>query len=158
MFDWLWINIDPVYLTGMESNEVLNLLLCTLAGTVMGRFIERYSVPPDEPPPPGMAERLQMAEAAISAAAPKTREMPDGSKLPMPSPQQMMAACKHRRSIFPKDMDAGRKDLVRGSPLPPHPLSLSLCVCARALDAEGRDTTTSCRLSSCRLCSARAVC
>ena len=125
MFDWLWINIDPVYLTGMEPNEVLNLLICTLAGTVMGRFIERYSVHPDEPPPPGMAERLQMAEAAIAAAAPKTREMPDGSKLPMPSPQQMMAACKHRRSIFPKDMDAGRKDMVRGS--------LSLCVRARVL-------------------------
>ena len=122
MFEWLWVNVNPVTLTGMDSNEVLNLLLCTLAGTVMGRFIERYSVPPDEPPPPGMAERLQQAEEAILAAAPKALEMPDSSKLPMPSPQQMMAACKHRRSIFPKDYDAGSKDLVR-----PLPTTLTSC-------------------------------
>ena len=116
MFDWLWANVNPVALTGLEPNEVLNILMATLAGTVMGRFIEGYSVPPDEPPPPGMAERLQKAEAAILAAGAEPVEMPDGCKLPMPNPQQVMAACKHRRSIFPKDYDAGSKDLVRPSP------------------------------------------
>lgn len=134
MFDWLWTNVDPVVLTGMDSNEVLNLLMCTLAGTVMGRFIERYSVPPEEPPPPTMAERLEKAEAALLAAAPEPREMPDGTKLQMPNPEQVMAVCKHRRSIFPKDCDAGRKDLVRllGRPDPAHSLPVALWPCCSA--------------------------
>jgi hypothetical protein len=147
MFDWLWTNVDPVVLTGMDSNEVLNLLMCTLAGTVMGRFIERYSVPPEEPPPPTMAERLEKAEAALLAAAPEPREMPDGTKLQMPNPEQVMAVCKHRRSIFPKDCDAGRKDLVRllGRPDPAHSLPVALWPAALLLHAAARVPPSHCR-------------
>ena len=40
MLDWLWTNVEPSAMMGMEPNDMLNALLCILGGTVVGRFIE----------------------------------------------------------------------------------------------------------------------
>ena len=120
MLEWLWYNVEPAFVAGMDPNDMLNALLCVLGGTVVGRFIERYSVPPGEAPP-DMAERLELLSARLQAAQAVTlgtsRELSDGSKLPMPSPEQVMAVCKHRRSIFPKDCDFSKKGLCSRSVL-----------------------------------------
>ena len=62
MLDWLWMNAEPAYLADMDPNDMLNALLCILGGTVVGRFIERYSVPPGGEAPPDMEQRLELLQ------------------------------------------------------------------------------------------------
>lgn len=42
----------------------------------------------------------------------RTVDLPDGSRGTIPSPSHVLALCKHRRSIFPKDYSKPRKDKV----------------------------------------------